>query len=410
MGESITKFVDRQKRRVARLGLEAEAAAHEAYGKAIRARQDLKLGSPGEVMRYGIQLLEEQARPPVRPPRRTVAVARPSSRPASAGVARSLREAALQADTAMRGAANAFTFGGADHLAAGMNALIEPGGLDGWRSRYETNLVQERARNDYDKGHRPVALASGQVGGALLGVRLIGPMEGALATAPRLRGAAALSHREGAAILAAGGGAGLGMQALTDGVTGRRSTSGDNLGAVFGGVAGAAALPLGPARAGAIGASTTSAAQDIFNRRPIAMDQAAESAIVGSALGGVAGVAGRAWADKLPRDAKGPIGEALGEMRSTINGLRRPWGPKWRDEIYDGQKKPYWYPDGRSGSLRFEDKFGVHARLSPNQILAQQIGGDNFQLYHFLPADFGKAAAVPAAGAALHVTPSRRRR
>lgn len=44
MGESIAKFMDRKKRRVARLGLEAEAAAHEAYGKAIRASQDLKLG------------------------------------------------------------------------------------------------------------------------------------------------------------------------------------------------------------------------------------------------------------------------------------------------------------------------------------------------------------------------------
>ena len=410
MGESIAEFMDRQKRRLARFGRDAEAAAHEAYGKAIRAGQDLKLGSPGDVMRHGVQLLEEKARQPARPQKRTVGVAGPPPRPPSARVAGGLREAALQVDTTMRGAANVLTFGGADHLAAGLDALIESGGLSEWKPRYEANLAQEQARNAYDKAHRPAALASGQVGGALLGVGLIGPMEGALAAAPRLSGAAALSGREGAAILASGGAAGLGMQALSDSVAGRHSTPGDNLGAVFGGVAGAAALPFGPARAGAVGASTTSAAQDIFNRRPIAVDRAGESAIAGNLLGGIAGVGGRVWADKLPQPAKGPLGEALGDMRSTINGRRRVWGPQARDNTHEGQIKPYWYPDGRSGPVRFEDKFGVKARLSPNQILAQQVRADNFQLYHFLPADVGRAAAVPAAAAAPYVTPSRQGR
>lgn len=59
MGESIAEFMDRQRRRVGRFGREAEAAAHEAYGKAIRAGQDLDLSSPGEVMRHGVKLLEE---------------------------------------------------------------------------------------------------------------------------------------------------------------------------------------------------------------------------------------------------------------------------------------------------------------------------------------------------------------
>lgn len=402
--------MDRQKRRVARVGRDAEAAAHEAYGKAIRAGQDLKLGSPGDVMRLGVRLLEEKARQPARPQKRTVAVAGPPDRPPSAKVAGALREAALQVDTAMRGAANVLTFGGADHLAAGLDALIEPGGLSEWKPRYEANLAQEQARNAYDKVRRPVALASGQVGGALLGVGLVGPMEGALAAAPRLSGAAALSGREGAAILASGGAAGLGMQALSDGVAGRRSTPGDNLGAVFGGAVAAAALPFGPARASAVGASTTSAVQDIFNGRPIAVDRAGESAIVGNLLGGIAGVAGRAWADKLPQPAKGPLGEALGDMRSTINGRRRVSSPKARDEIYEDQVKPYWYPDGRSGPVRFEDKFGVSAELSRNQLLAQKVRADNFQLYHFLPADVGRAAAVPAAAAAPHLTSSRQRR
>lgn len=59
MRETFTRFMDRQRRRVDRLGREAEAAAHDAYGKAIRAHRDLKLETPGEVMRHGRQLLQE---------------------------------------------------------------------------------------------------------------------------------------------------------------------------------------------------------------------------------------------------------------------------------------------------------------------------------------------------------------
>lgn len=57
MRESILEFIDRQNRKVARFGQEAEAAAHEAYRKSIRLGQDLKLSSPGDVIRHGAQLL-----------------------------------------------------------------------------------------------------------------------------------------------------------------------------------------------------------------------------------------------------------------------------------------------------------------------------------------------------------------
>lgn len=51
----------RRAREVAQFGQEAEAAAHAAYGKAIRAGQDLKLRSPAEVLRHGGKLLQEKA-------------------------------------------------------------------------------------------------------------------------------------------------------------------------------------------------------------------------------------------------------------------------------------------------------------------------------------------------------------
>jgi len=328
MGESIGEFMDRRRREVAQFGQRAQATAHEAYGRAIRAGQDLTLSSPGEVVRYGAQLLNGKTRPRVEAQqRRTPSVDRPT-RPLLNQAADGLREAALQADTAVRGAANVLTFGGADYLAASLDALAEPGPSAEWKQRYEANLAQEQARDRHDKVHRPVARVSGQAGGAVLGVGLLGPMQGALVAAPRLAGAATLSGREGAAILASGGAAGVGAQAVADGFTGRRSTVGDNIGAAVGGIIGAAALPLGPARAGAIGASTTSAAQDVFNGRPVAVDRAGQSAIAGNLLGGAAGVAGRGWANGLPQRAKGPLGEALGDVRSTVNGRRRVMAPR----------------------------------------------------------------------------------
>ena len=61
MGESILDYMKRRGREVARFGREAEAAAHEAYGEAIRAGQDLKLSSPGDVMRHGAKALQEES-------------------------------------------------------------------------------------------------------------------------------------------------------------------------------------------------------------------------------------------------------------------------------------------------------------------------------------------------------------
>ncbi|HKP78982.1 MAG TPA: hypothetical protein VJU34_07635 [Phenylobacterium sp.] len=61
MGESISEYMKRRAKELARFGQEAEAAAHEAYGKTIRAGQDLKLSSPGEVMRHGAGIIQERA-------------------------------------------------------------------------------------------------------------------------------------------------------------------------------------------------------------------------------------------------------------------------------------------------------------------------------------------------------------
>jgi hypothetical protein len=278
----------------------------------------------------------------------------------------------MQADAAVRGAANVLTFGGADHFAAGMDALVG-GGFDHWRQRYDANLAQERARDRYDALNRSSAQAAGQVGGTLLGLGLVGPADGALAVAPRLPGAAGLTGREATAVLGAGAMTGLGMQTASDiAAGGRRSSFGDKAGAALGGAAGAAALPLGPGRAGAVGGWVTPAAQDVFNGRPISLDHAGESAIAGDLFGGLAGRIGTGAANGLSSSAKGRLGEAMGDVRGTINGQRRVWAPKSRDYIAEDD---YWYPDARSRSTRFEDKFGYGAELSPNQARAQAVLG-----------------------------------
>ena len=143
----------------------------------------------------------------------------------------------------------------------------------------------------------------------------------------------------------------------------------------------------------------------MFNRRPISLERAGESALAGNVLGGLAGVGGRVISNALPSAAKGRLGETLGNVRSRVNLQFREWAPKSRDPLLDG----YWYPDGRSGQMRFEDKFGIGAELTPNQIRAQTELGPDFQLYHFTPADIGSLVGAPAAATAPHLMNGHRR-
>jgi hypothetical protein len=55
--ETMAEFVNRRRREVETFGQEAEAAARHAYGRAIRAGDDLVLNTQGQVMRYGADLV-----------------------------------------------------------------------------------------------------------------------------------------------------------------------------------------------------------------------------------------------------------------------------------------------------------------------------------------------------------------
>ena len=129
--------------------------------------------------------------------------------------------------------------------------------------------------------------------------------------------------------------------------------------------------------------------------------------IAGGLLGGFAGGAGRRTSEGLPAKVKGRLGEAMGDIRSTVNGTRRELTPKSRDYLADGS---YWYPDGRSGAVRFEDKFGYAAELSKNQVRAQAGLGSNFRLYHFTPDDVAGLLSVPASTLAPYWVDDQRER
>jgi hypothetical protein len=115
--------------------------------------------------------------------------------------------------------------------------------------------------------------------------------------------------------------------------------------------------------------------------------------MAGGLLSDLAGTIGTSAANDLSMAAKGRLGETLGDLRSTISGQPRQWAPKARDYI---SPDTYWYPDGLSGTTRFEDKFGFGAELSPNQTQAQTALGPDFKLFHFIPDDIGRMASVPA--------------
>jgi hypothetical protein len=339
--------------------------------------------------------------------------------PANSGLERltgALRETGLQADTAVRAAANVLLLGKADTLAAGLDTLIPMP----WarRQNFDANRADEAARTRYDAMHRQVAQTVGQVAATALPVAAAGRARSGVAIAARLPGAAQLTAREGAAILGLGGATGAVTQHYSDVLGGQQPDWRNEVGAAMGGTAGAAALPLGPARAGAFDSAVTSTAQDLLNGRSVSFDRLGQSAVAGNLFGGVAGAVGRNESNALSMADKGKLGEMLGAIRSEINGQPRAPIPKKRVNIPGTGKYIYpdWNPNGEITSnddLKFplyEDKFGYHARLTRNQLMAQQAFGPKFQIYHFTPDDVAGIVSVPAGAVAPQVIPANRPR
>lgn len=76
--ETMADYYERRQREVAHFGEQAAAAAREAYGRALRAGEDLNLPTAGDVMRYGTDLLAGKKRP------QTAPAPRPAPKPSGA--------------------------------------------------------------------------------------------------------------------------------------------------------------------------------------------------------------------------------------------------------------------------------------------------------------------------------------
>ena len=316
------------------------------------------------------------------------------------GLTGALREGVLQADTAVRSAANVLTFGGADSLAAGLDSLTPGDRAVG--ERYNASLAAEQARTDYDALHRPLARQVG-IGGATalalfgeplpVAAKLFG---GVVPAAAKRLTTAALSARDTAAILGGGAASGFALQNLSDIAAHRPGDWRDNVGAIVGGLAGAAALGLNPGRAAAIGSATTTAVQDALHGRGVSLDDLSRSAVAGRAVGALAAKTGTDLSQSLTKQTKGRLGEALGAVRSAVNRMEREPGPK---QLFKADPAgPGTYADGRSGDILFEDKFGVKAALSKGQRFVQSILGPNYIVYHWHPEDVGKILATSLTG------------
>lgn len=397
--ETMDEFVRRRQREVANFGREAEAAAHRAYGDAIRSGRDLVLRTQSEVNRLGSELLSAP-----RPSRSSVAVqkrnsstanrpARPSGRASQPVPKAVVQQGVDQTLAAARGAQDAFTLGLGDRAYAGARAIVDAAqGADlgdAWRSRW----VTERARDQYDAKNYRTARTVGEIAGTGLGFVALGPVDAALVGGARIAQAAPMIAREAAVLGGVGAGGGVLSQAVTDLQNRRLGSLGDYLGSAVGGSTAAVASARGrPGQAGAMGGATAAIVQDALNGRPMDWKEAGQAALAGGYAVAPFGYAGRRYSNSLPIAAKGELGETMGRVRTMAN-FRKPLPKGKRVDLESGRVTVL--DEGHPDTLMSEQKFGPGARLSRSQMDAYNQFGDRYRVDHFLPRDIGAAAAYP---------------
>jgi hypothetical protein len=303
-------------------------------------------------------------------------------------------EPIAQANAAIRAIANTATQDQADRVAAGMDALLQPGGIRGLPQRYQINLAQERETDRYNSRYRGIADKVGIATGVGLELAMLargGTPFGVTKAAPMV-GAAGLSGKEVLAGMTGGAAANVGAQYATDALIHHKTTMGDTFGAALGGAAGGGVGFLGPKRSGAVNGFVTSVAQDFGNHRPVSMERAGQAGTAGGWLAGRTAQKTAELVHALPMVPKGKLGEMLGPVRSLANGYL----VDTRKRLIPVTSKLRTIPDAVAGKVHFEYKLGVQKVLRGGQRANQLKKGKDFILYHFRPEDFGKLAGVPA--------------
>jgi hypothetical protein len=401
---------------------ELESRGRQVVNDAIRTGQDIKAQTTAELVNLGRAAAQglhpttspRQTSGTAGPRRGTVPRPTPQAPPTKSTILdQKFRQAKAANDEAARaavsGAVDEFSFGGADHLSAGFQALIHPDD-EGVVRRYERELTEERLKDAEDAKRHGVARNVGRAVGFTASVAAMGGAPGllarGLAVAPRTARLAALVAKlpkvtgvdsRGLATLAAGGGstAAIVGQGIDDAVSGHLSPARNYLATAFGGgLGGLATLAQGPIRGGAVEGLVTTIGQDVLGGRKPSLEGALEAARASALTAGAAGELGRHVSAALPRRLKGDLGEAMTRAKVLASG-RMP-RPKEAVRLPNGRAA---IPDVPVGDEFIEAKFGPTARLSTNQTHLQRLLPDRFFVDRWQFEDAGKAAA--AAGAPL---------
>ena len=222
----------------------------------------------------------------------------------------------------LRGAEDAFTFGLGDYANAGLMAFSDATrGKDSLSNSFEKRLQGEHDQDEIDAQQHATARTLGQVIGTVGQVATLGGAEGLFAPGVRIAQASPLVARDLIAMGGLGGATNVAGQAVSDAVTGHRSTLGDYAGTFAGGAASGVATRFGlGSLVGAVDGATTSIGQDLANGRVPSLSKAASYASGEALTGGVLGTSARLGVDKLSSKAKGATGELLSKVRSWARG------------------------------------------------------------------------------------------
>lgn len=259
---------------------------------------------------------------------------------------------------------------------------------------YSRRISYEHERDRWYADHYGKTRTGGKLVGTALQILAGAPVEATAKLGSRIPQATALLKREAGTIAAAAGASGAGSQWLADKATGHKSSIGDYVGAGLGGIAETPLLLISkPGAAGAVNGAVSSFAQDLLNGRAPSLGRAADAASLGTAVGGSVGQVARTVSNAASRAAK----EQLGEWGSWLRTLSR-WDTTatTRKTAHLLPSKRRTFPDQRTNSGQLvESKFGLRARLSPNQLEAFYQPNLNYRVDHVLPRDIAAAVGMP---------------
>lgn len=319
-----------------------------------------------------------------------------ASRARSRKFAEATNEGLRNLDAGMRGAADIFTFGLADEIAAGAGAVLGGGGRGDLAQRYRALHQRELARDEYDRTHRGGARSAGKIGAVVASVaapaRIVAAVPKVVQGVTRPWYGVQGLHRMTAATGAAGGGLG---QAASDLSEGKVSSPKAYAAATLGGAVGAATTPFVGTRAGgALQGATQSALQSAFDGRAPSLDELARDAVAGSYAGGLGDGLG-AQTRRLSRRGKQNLGETLSTVKSLFD-FEMPRGWQVSTPLSTGKT----IADLVTNAHVVEAKFGPFARLTKPQRRALAELGELYRVDRWNPVDVSKLVGALGGGAA----------